>query len=60
MLASIVFITLVLAIMFLCGHFTAKYAAYKGRSKTAWFVWGALLFPLPSIVLALLPARSRL
>jgi hypothetical protein len=62
MLASIVFVTLALAFMFLCGRFTAKHAAQKGRSKRAWFVWGALLFPLfplPSIVLALSPARSR-
>lgn len=59
MLASIVFVTLILASMFLCGRLTAKYAAQKGRSKSAWFVWGALLFPLPSIVLALLPARSK-
>jgi hypothetical protein len=62
MLAWIVFVTLVLATMFWCGRLTAKYAAHKGRSKTAWFVWGALLFllfPLPSIVLALLPARGK-
>jgi hypothetical protein len=59
MFASIIFVTLVLASMFLCGRFTAKYAAQKGRSKSAWFVWGALLFPIPSIVLALLPARSK-
>jgi hypothetical protein len=62
MLASIVFVTLILAMMFLCGRFTAKHAAHRGRSKSAWFVWGALLFPLfplPSIVLALLPARSK-
>ena len=62
MLASTVFLTLVLALMFWCGRLTAKYAAQKGRSKSAWFVWGALLFPLfplASIVLALLPARSK-
>ena len=59
MLASIIFVTLVFAIMFLCGRFTAKHAAHKGHSPSAWFVWGALLFPFPSIVLALLPARSK-
>jgi hypothetical protein len=59
MLASTIFVTLVLTIMFLCGRLTAKYAAHKGRSKSAWFVWGALLFPLPSIVLALLPIRGK-
>jgi hypothetical protein len=62
MLAAIVLVTLVLAMMFWSGRFTAKQAAYKGRSERAWFVWGALLFPrfpLASIVLALLPARSK-
>jgi len=59
MLASIIFVLLVLAMMFLCGRFTANYAAQKGRSRSAWFVWGALLFPLPSIVLALLPPLGK-
>jgi hypothetical protein len=59
MLASIILVTLVLAMMFLCGRLTAKYAAQKGRSKSAWFVWGALLFPIPSIVLALLPPLGK-
>jgi MFS family permease len=59
MLASIIFVILVLAMMFLCGRLTAKYAAQKGRSRSAWFVWGALLFPIPSIVLALLPPLGK-
>ena len=59
MLASVIFVMLVLAMMFLCGHLTARYAARKGRSRPAWFVWGALLFPIPSIVLALLPPRGK-
>jgi hypothetical protein len=57
MLASIVVFALVLAMMFLCGRFTAKHAAQRGRSRSAWFVLGSLFFPLPSIVLALLPPR---
>jgi hypothetical protein len=62
MLAWIVFVTLVVIVMVWCGRLTARYAAQKGRSKSAWFIWGALLFPLfplASIVLALLPARNK-
>lgn len=59
MLASIIFVILVLAMMFLCGRFTANHAAKKGRSKRAWFLWGALFFPIPSIVLALLPPLGK-
>ena len=58
MLASIIFVILVLAIMFLCGRLTANFAARRGRSRAAWFLWGAVFFPLPSIVLALLPPRG--
>jgi len=53
--ASIIFVTLVLAMMFLCGGVTANFAARRGRSRSAWFLLGSLLFPLPSIALALLP-----
>ena len=59
MLASIVLVTLILAMMFWCGRFTAKHAAHRGRSKSAWFVWGALLFPffpLSSLLLAIAAA----
>jgi len=59
MLASIIFVILVLAMMALCGRITAKSAERKGRSKSAWFVLGSLFFPVPSIVLALLPSRGR-
>jgi hypothetical protein len=63
MLAWIVFITIfVLPAAFLSGRFTAKYAVAKGRSERAWFLSGALLFPLfpiPWMVLGLMPSRSR-
>ncbi len=63
MLTWIVFITaFVVAVAWLSGRFTARYAAAKGRSETGWFVAGALLFalfPLPWIVLVVLPPRNR-
>jgi hypothetical protein len=59
MLASIIFISLVLAGMFLCGRHTAKLAAQRGRSKGAWFLLGSLFFPIPSIALALLPRKAN-
>ena len=63
MLAWIAFIALfVVPAAFLAGRFTAKYALAKGRSERAWFLWGALLFPLfpiPWMVLELMPSRSR-
>jgi hypothetical protein len=58
MLASVIFVTLVLAVMFWCGRSTAKFAAQRGRSRGAWFLLGSLFFPIPSIVLALLPSHS--
>jgi hypothetical protein len=57
MLASIIFD---LVVMVWCGRFTAKYAAQRGRSRRPWFLLGALFFPIPSIVLALLPPRDDL
>jgi hypothetical protein len=59
MLASIIFDLVILAVMVWCGRFTAKYAVEKGRSRRRWFLLGALFFPIPSIVLALLPPRRR-
>jgi hypothetical protein len=63
MLSLIIFIAIfVLAAACLCGRYTARYAVAKGRSRRAWFLWGALLFPLfptPWMVLALLPNRQR-
>jgi hypothetical protein len=61
MLPWIIFITIpVLLAAFLSGRFTAKYAAQRGRSERAWFLLGALLFPLfpiPWTALALLPRK---
>jgi hypothetical protein len=63
MLAWIAFVAIfVIPAAFLAGRFTAKYALAKGRSERAWFLCGALLFPLfpiPWIVLELMPSRSR-
>jgi hypothetical protein len=59
MLASIIFVTLVLAVMFWCGRSTATFAARRGRSKGVWILLGSVFFPIPSIVLALLPAPSK-
>jgi MFS family permease len=59
MFASIFAVILVLAMMFLCGRYTAKFAARRGRSKVAWFLLGSLLFPFSSIVLALLPSHGE-
>ncbi len=53
----IVVIIALLAAMALSGHFAACYATERGRSKPAWFVFGALLFPLfplPQMIVLLL------
>jgi hypothetical protein len=50
---------LYLSVLWLCGRHMAKYAAERGRSRTAWFIWGSLLYPFPYIVLALLPPRRK-
>jgi hypothetical protein len=60
MLASIIFNVVIIAVMVWCGRFTAKYAVQRGRSRRSWFLLGALFFPIPSIVLALLPPRGDL
>lgn len=64
MLASIVIFVLVITVfvMLLSGRFTAEYAAQRGRSRHAWFLVGSLffpLFPIPWMILGLLPARSQ-
>ena len=59
MLASIIFNVFLIVVMVWCGRFTARYAEQRGRSRRPWFLLGALFFPIPSIVLALLPARSK-
>ena len=57
----VIFVTIaVLAIAYLSGRFTADYAVTRGRSKRAWFFWGAVLFPLfpmQWVVLGLLPRK---
>jgi hypothetical protein len=53
--ALIIAAGLYLTLIYVCGRFTAKYAARRGRSETAWFVLGGLFYPFPYIVLALLP-----
>jgi hypothetical protein len=61
MFSWIIFIAIsVLAVAFLSGRFTAEYSAAKGRSKRAWFFWGALFFPffpIPWVVLGFLPKK---
>ena len=54
-IAMILYSTLI----YVCGRYTAKYAALRGRSKPFWFVMGCLFYPLPSLVLALLPSRGN-
>ena len=55
MLALIIVAILYLTLMYSFGRYTAKYAAQRGRSKAAWFLLGALFYPVPYLVLALLP-----
>jgi hypothetical protein len=55
MFPLIVAAILYLSFIWLCGRYTANYAAERGRSKAAWFIWGGLFYPLPYIALALLP-----
>ena len=55
MFPLIVAMILYLSIVFACGRYTANYAEQRGRSRIAWFIWGALFYPLPYIALALLP-----
>jgi hypothetical protein len=38
-------IILYLSLAYACGRYTAKYATLRGRSKTFWFVLGALFYP---------------
>jgi hypothetical protein len=59
MFAVIIAAILYLSLMWVCGRYTARYAAQKGRSETVWFIVGSLLYPLPYIVLALLPRRHK-
>src|SRR5207248_221191 len=59
MSAVIIAAVLYLTVIYVCGRLTAKYAARRGRSETAWFVLGGLFYPFPYIVLALLPPLRR-
>jgi hypothetical protein len=54
-IAAILYLSLICA----CGHYTANYAAQRGRSRAAWFIWGGLFYPLPYVALALLPPVSK-
>jgi MFS family permease len=61
-LGYIVLALVIGGLMLQYGRVTANYASYHGRSWRTWFVLGALfapLFPLLSIVLALLPSYRR-
>ena len=59
MLASIIFSIVLIAVMVWCGRITARYAVKTGRSRRPWFLLGALFFPIPSLVLAVLPRRGQ-
>jgi ABC-type uncharacterized transport system YnjBCD permease subunit len=48
-----------LSLIYICGRDTARYAVQRGRSQIAWFIWGCLFFPLPRVVLALLPPHRK-
>jgi uncharacterized membrane protein YhdT len=59
MLPSVIAVALYCTLLYVCGRYTARYAASRGRSTTVWFVLGCLFYPLPSLVLALLPPRGE-
>ncbi|MBR0825268.1 hypothetical protein JQ596_06955 [Bradyrhizobium manausense] len=59
MLPVILAAILYLSLIYVCGRYTAKFAAERGRSRAAWFVIGGLFYPLPYLVLALLPPRRK-
>jgi ABC-type uncharacterized transport system YnjBCD permease subunit len=59
MLPLIVTAALYLSLLCVCGRYTASYAVQRGRSSIAWFIWGALFYPLPYLALALLPQYRR-
>ena len=59
MSALVIALMLYAALCYVCGRFTARHAIRRGRSARTWLVVGILLcplFPLPDLVLALLPA----
>jgi ABC-type uncharacterized transport system YnjBCD permease subunit len=59
MFALIIAAILYFSLMYVCGRYTAKYAALRGRSEAVWFVLGCLFYPVPYIVLALLPPHRK-
>ena len=59
MFALIIAAILYFSLMYVCGRYTAKYAAMRGRSEAVWFVLGCLFYPVPYIVLALLPPHRK-
>ena len=59
MLAAIIAVLLYLSLIYVCGRFTADYAARRGRSTAVWFILGGLFYPLPYLALALLPSKQR-
>jgi hypothetical protein len=59
MFPVIVAAVLYLVLICKCGRFTAKYASRQGRSKITWFILSSVFYPLPSIVLALLPPHRK-
>ena len=59
MLALIIAAMLYATLLYVCGSYTARYAAQRGRSKTPWFVLGSLFYPLPYLALAVLPAHGE-
>lgn len=58
MIALIIALVLYATLLYVCGRFTATYAAQRGRSRPFWFAMGCLFYPLPYLVLALLPRRE--
>jgi hypothetical protein len=58
MFAWMIAAILYLSLLYVFGRATARFAAQRGRSEVPWFVLGCLFFPIPSIVLALLPRRE--
>ena len=59
MLAVLFAAILYLTLIYVCGRYTAKYAAQRGRYEAVWFVFGGLFYPFPYIVLALLPPHRK-
>ena len=59
MVPVIIAIILYLSLLYACGRYTANYAAQRGRSEVLWLVLGGLFYPVPYLVLALLPPKHK-